>query len=97
MANQGKEADLRVRETQASTASDHLTHGPIHGPDSNAADAEPLSGGTTGRSAPRTGLSEHTRNRLASQLRALYDTVAQQPVPDRFAELIAKLDGGTGR
>ncbi|MCJ2089081.1 hypothetical protein MKK88_24295 [Methylobacterium sp. E-005] len=26
------------------------------------------------------------------QLRAMYDTVTQQPVPDRFAELIAKLD-----
>jgi hypothetical protein len=39
-------------------------------------------------------LSDHTRNRLAAQLRAMYDTVALQPVPDRFAELIAKLDGG---
>ncbi|MCJ2059301.1 hypothetical protein MKL09_22540 [Methylobacterium sp. J-048] len=42
----------------------------------------------------RGGLSDHTRNRLAAQLRAMYDTVAQQPVPDRFAELIAKLDSG---
>ncbi|WP_139234034.1 NepR family anti-sigma factor [Methylobacterium pseudosasicola] len=46
------------------------------------------------RQAGRGGLSDHTRNRLAAQLRAMYDTVAQQPVPDRFAELIAKLDGG---
>ncbi|MGU3284514.1 NepR family anti-sigma factor [Methylobacterium mesophilicum] len=40
------------------------------------------------------GLSDQTRNRIAVQLRAMYDTVALQPVPDRFAELIAKLDGG---
>jgi hypothetical protein len=26
------------------------------------------------------------------QLRSMYDTVANQPVPDRFAELIARLD-----
>lgn len=26
------------------------------------------------------------------QLRSMYDTVASQPVPDRFAELIARLD-----
>ena len=42
----------------------------------------------------RTALSEHTRNRLAVKLRAMYDDVARQPVPDRFASLIARLDGG---
>nr|WP_244513786.1 NepR family anti-sigma factor [Methylobacterium sp. UNC378MF] len=40
----------------------------------------------------RSGLSDQTRNRIAVQLRAMYDTVTQQPVPDRFADLIAKLD-----
>jgi hypothetical protein len=37
-------------------------------------------------------LSPQTRDRIASQLRTMYDTVANQPVPDRFAELIARLD-----
>ncbi|MDP4002023.1 NepR family anti-sigma factor [Methylobacterium sp. NEAU K] len=46
------------------------------------------------RPALRGGLSEHTRNRLAVQLRTMYDMVALEPVPDRFAELIAKLDDG---
>ncbi|KNY21039.1 hypothetical protein AKJ13_19310 [Methylobacterium sp. ARG-1] len=55
------------------------------------ADAAPVSGD---RSGGRGALSDHTRNRLAAQLRAMYDSVALQPVPDRFAELIAKLDGG---
>lgn len=40
----------------------------------------------------RAALSEHTRNRLAVNLRAMYDNVVQQPVPDRFADLIARLD-----
>ncbi|MDQ0446616.1 NepR family anti-sigma factor [Methylobacterium aerolatum] len=40
----------------------------------------------------RQGLSVQSRDRIANQLRAMYDTVANQPVPDRFAELIAKLD-----
>jgi len=37
-------------------------------------------------------LSPQTRDRIAVQLRSMYDTVASQPVPDRFAELIARLD-----
>lgn len=37
-------------------------------------------------------LSPQTRDRIALQLRSMYDTVASQPVPDRFAELIARLD-----
>ena len=86
MVDQGKEAGLRAHEVRVSTASDHLSHGQ----DSNTVQPEALP--ATGRAAPLGGLSEQTRNRLATQLRAMYDTVAQQPVPDRFAELIAKLD-----
>ncbi|GJE37608.1 NepR family anti-sigma factor [Methylobacterium persicinum] len=37
-------------------------------------------------------LTPQIRDRLALQLRNMYETVAAQPVPDRFAELIAKLD-----
>lgn len=94
MVDQGKGAGLRAPKTQASTASDHLTHGQMHGHDKDTGDAGDPSSTATEGSVPRTGLSEQTRNRLAAQLRAMYDTVAQQPVPDRFAELIAKLDGG---
>ena len=86
MVDQGKEAGLGASRTHASTASDHLSHGQ----DSNAEQTELPP--AMGRSAQRGGLSEQTRNRLATQLRAMYDTVTQQPVPDRFAELIAKLD-----
>ena len=37
-------------------------------------------------------LSPQSRDRIASQLRTMYAAVANQPVPDRFAELIARLD-----
>ncbi len=37
-------------------------------------------------------LSPQTRDRIATQLRSMYDSVASQPVPDRFADLIARLD-----
>ncbi|MCJ2092334.1 anti-sigma factor [Methylobacterium sp. J-072] len=85
MADQGKDADLRTGDPHAGTAADRLL------PSDEGRVAVPSTGD---RPAARHGLSDHTRNRLAAQLRAMYDTVAQQPVPDRFAELIAKLDGG---
>ena len=37
-------------------------------------------------------LSPQIRDRIALQLRSMYDSVASQPVPDRFADLIARLD-----
>ena len=85
MADEGKEAALRVPDVHGSPASTH-----------HAPDQDHRAGRATGASqaTPRGGLSEQTRNRLATQLRAMYDTMTQQPVPDRFAELIAKLDSG---
>jgi|GEM_PF-1363646 len=88
MVEQGKEAGLRARDTCASSASDDLSHNQ----DSTAEQSGREASLAAGRPTPRGGLSEQTRNRLATQLRAMYDTVTQQPVPDRFAELIAKLD-----
>lgn len=38
------------------------------------------------------GLSDQTQMRLGNHLRALYDGILQQPVPDRFRDLIARLD-----
>jgi hypothetical protein len=39
------------------------------------------------------GLNPEIQSRIGHQLRAMYDDVVRQGVPDRFAELIRKLDG----
>jgi len=39
------------------------------------------------------GLNAEVQSRIGHQLRAMYDDVVRQGVPDRFAELIRKLDG----
>jgi hypothetical protein len=39
------------------------------------------------------GLNAEIQSRIGHQLRAMYDDVVRQGVPDRFAELIRKLDG----
>ena len=38
------------------------------------------------------GLNAEIQSRIGHQLRAMYDEVVRQGVPDRFAELIRKLD-----
>lgn len=38
------------------------------------------------------GLNSEIQSRIGHQLRAMYDDVVRQGVPDRFAELIKKLD-----
>jgi len=47
--------------------------------------------------AAKGGLSSEIQARIGHQLRAMYDDVVRQGVPDRFAELIRQLDvpGGT--
>jgi Anti-sigma factor NepR len=53
-------------------------------------------GGAAGK---QTGLNAEIQSRIGHQLRAMYDDVVRQGVPDRFAELIRKLDapeGGAG-
>lgn len=37
-------------------------------------------------------LTPQIRDRIAIQLKTMYESVSTQPVPDRFAELIAKLE-----
>lgn len=37
-------------------------------------------------------LSDHTQMRIGHHLRAMYDTIVQQPVPDRFRDLIARME-----
>ncbi|MHB2210203.1 NepR family anti-sigma factor [Methylobacterium sp. CM6257] len=94
MVDQGKEAGLGARDPRAGTASDRLSDAQH----SNADDSTRYTAASgVDRAASRGSLSDHTRNRIAAQLRAMYDTIAQQPVPDRFAELIAKLDSGDSK
>jgi hypothetical protein len=38
------------------------------------------------------GLNAEIQSRIGHQLRAMYDDIVRQGVPDRFAELIRKLD-----
>jgi Anti-sigma factor NepR len=38
------------------------------------------------------GINAEIQSRIGHQLRAMYDDVVRQGVPDRFAELIRKLD-----
>ena len=39
------------------------------------------------------GLSAEIQSRIGHQLRAMYDDVVRQGVPDRFVDLVRKLDG----
>ena len=45
--------------------------------------------------APRKqgGLNAEIQARIGHQLRAMYDDVVRQGVPDRFVDLVRKLDG----
>ncbi|MCJ2083159.1 anti-sigma factor [Methylobacterium sp. J-090] len=56
---------------------------------------DPASGTRTVRAdqtGGRQGLSDHTQKRIGVHLRTMYDAVVQQPVPDRFRDLIAQLE-----
>lgn len=48
--------------------------------------AKPSGAGKTG------GLNSEIQSRIGHQLRAMYDDVVRQGVPDRFADLIKQLD-----
>ena len=41
-------------------------------------------------------LDSSSQKRIGDQLRAMYDELMQQPVPDRFRELLDKLDKKNG-
>lgn len=43
------------------------------------------------------GLNAEIQSRIGHQLRAMYDDVVRQGVPERFAELIRKLDTPEGQ
>lgn len=46
---------------------------------------------------PTPSLDREAQARIGKQLRAMYDDLLRQPVPDRFTELLKKLDDETGR
>lgn len=52
--------------------------------------AEP---GTRKSSTKAAKLSREVQARLGQQLRSMYDDVVNQGVPDRFAELIDRING----
>jgi hypothetical protein len=85
-------ADLRVNPSDSRPLSGTGLGETV--PDQTESDDAPKPGVGAAEPGKKTAasLSAQTRDRIAMQLRTMYDTVASQPVPDRFAELIAKLD-----
>ena len=43
--------------------------------------------------SPEPALNRAVQDRIGNQLRALYDDLMHQPVPDRFVELLGRLGG----
>jgi hypothetical protein len=53
----------------------------------------PSSGGSVGKNRMQGKEQETVIDRaIGAKLRALYDEVAREPVPDRFVELLKQLD-----
>jgi hypothetical protein len=57
---------------------------------------EPVMKDPKSRPGKPGGLNPEIQSRIGHQLRAMYDDVVRQGVPDRFAELIRKLDAPEG-
>ena len=45
--------------------------------------------------ADEPSIDRTSQNRIGDHLRAMYDGLMQQPVPDRFAELLDRLEART--
>jgi len=58
--------------------------------------SQPNSPGEPGSPRRPSGLNTEIQARIGHQLRAMYDDVVRQGVPDRFADLIRKLDEPNG-
>jgi len=48
--------------------------------------------GRTGNTGKKRAMDGSVERAIGSRLRAYYDEVAREPVPDRFVELLRKLD-----
>jgi anti-sigma factor NepR-like protein len=56
----------------------------------------PMRTQTTSRKRPAR-LGPEIQHRIGQQLRAMYDDVVQQGVPDRFADLLRQLDDSASK
>jgi hypothetical protein len=45
-----------------------------------------------GRTKPEPNLNREIQSKIGQQLRAVFDDVVEQGVPDRFVELLGRLD-----
>lgn len=55
---------------------------------------KPMQRARTDESAAGGGLSREATIKIGQQLRAMYDEVVKEGVPDRFNDLLKRLDGG---
>ena len=51
-------------------------------------------GPADGRHSSEPKIDRPTQTRLGDQLRAMYDDLVNQPVPDRFKDLLERLEKG---
>jgi vancomycin resistance protein YoaR len=58
----------------------------------HAAQMQSAEGGDTKKSTKPNRLDRATRAKLGQQLRAVYDEVVSQGVPNRFTDLLARLE-----
>jgi hypothetical protein len=58
--------------------------------------SEPINIAMSAPVAPLAVTPGDVQSHIGRQLRSLYDSVVQQPVPDRFLELLSKLDEKSG-
>ena len=42
-------------------------------------------------------LPEFARNRIGSKLRSIFNSLEQEPIPDRFKDLLQQLDASAGK
>ena len=45
----------------------------------------------------RTALDRESRKAIGKQLQSLYDQVVHEPIPDRFSDLLSRLDDAEGK
>lgn len=63
--------------------------------DGKSASATPAStSNPTAAKQHDAGLDRAIQARIGDRLRAMYDTLAEEPVPDRLAEILRRLEGG---
>lgn len=56
--------------------------------------AEPHEGHDAAESSPRKGMSPSLQAHIGQQVRAMFDEVAEEPIPDHLLRLLQDLDRG---